>query len=361
MTEELKKYEKSIQKKHSFGLTPRYKEVFHTDLNQIVFFPIAKQVVNEIGWDLSFEDENLIKAKQKAGGFHWGQKIIIHYESGKVKVTSESIGNQLWDMGRNSKRVKLFIYAFKELEKTYEKDALEELEEQVIRANNWDDYIVPDVLPQPQIQTKPKIWIPIIGGVIISVILGCLLAFFTVKFMYVIGLYEIGVGFLIGLAFKYFIRWGNYTDFDKLNYILVGTVLLTYVLNQYFFYNLTMYEHNIELIGFVNFIKLRFQEGLTIESLNTGWIGLVVSWIFQIGFTYAIAHVQLASHVLQFLFDKTPAEVVDFALYHFIKGKNDEEVRSELSKKGWSRKEDQDDVFNSIGAVREMQLFNKEE
>lgn len=359
MTEELKKYESTIEKKISFGLTPKFEEEFRTQLNKTVFFPIAKEVIETLGWDLVFEDESTLEAKQQAEGFHWGQKITIKYHSGKIVVNSKSNQSPLFDFGRNSKRVKLFIYSFQKLETKYDKNQLAELEDKTNRANNMDDYKIPETLPKPKRQTEPKFWIPIIGGILISAILGLLIAFMTVKVTYVIGIYEVAIGFLIGFAFKYLIKLSNYTNFDKLNYLLIGVVLLTYLFNQYFLYFLIISENNIESLGFFNFIQLRFQEGLTIKSMNTGWIGLVVSWIFQIGFTYGIAYIQLASNLTQYQLEKVPMEVVDFAYYNFVKGKDESGVRKELASKGWSNREDQNDVFEAIGAIQGMQELNR--
>ena len=274
-------------------------------------------------------------------------------------IRDRSIQAPFYDFGRNSKRAKLFIHAFKESEKKYDKEALQELEEKVNRAKNWDDYEVPDTLPQPKKQAEPKFWIPIIGGIFLSILTGFIIAFLTIKFIYVIGIYEVAVGFLIGFSFKYLIKLSNYTNFDRLNYILIGVVLVAYFLNQYFLYGLIMSENNIEPIGFLNFIQFRFQEGLTIKSMNTGSIGLVISWIFQIGFTYGIAYIQLASHLTQYQLGKVPMEVVDFAFYHFVKGKDENGVRQELSKLGWSNEEDQNVVFESIGAIQGMQKLNR--
>ena len=117
MTEELKKYEKAINKKHRFGWTPNYEEEFKTDLNKTVFFPITKEAIEKLGWELIYEDESSIEVRKNAEGFHWGQKITISYQPGKIKVNSKSIQSPLFDFGRNSKRVKLFIHAFKESEK----------------------------------------------------------------------------------------------------------------------------------------------------------------------------------------------------------------------------------------------------
>lgn len=359
MTEELKRYESTIKKKHSFGWNPNYEEEFNTDLNKTLFFPITKEVIEKLGWELVYEDESSIEVRKNAEGFHWGQKITISYQLGKIKINSTSIQAPFYDSGRNSKRVKLFVHAFKTLEKEYDKEALNELEEKVNRANNWDDYEIPDTLPKPKKQVEPKFWIPIIGGIVLSIILGFVVAFLTINFTYIIGLYEVAVGFLIGFGFKYLIKLSNYTNFDRLNYVLIGVVLIAYFLNQYFLYGMIMSENSIEPIGFLNFIQLRFQEGLTIKSMNTGWIGLVISWLFQIGFTYGVAHIQLASRLTQYQLDKVPMKVVNFAFYHFVKGKDEKEIRQELSKMGWSKEENQNDVFESIGAIRGMQELNR--
>ena len=205
MKEELQKYEATIEKKHSFGWTPTYKEEFITELNQTVFFPISKEVIELLGWELIFENESSIEARHPAEGFHWGHNLIINYESGKITAQSKSIGTGFWDVGRNSKLVKLFVYAFKKVEEKYDEDALIALEEKVVAANNWEDYEIPETLPPPRKQAPSKLWIPILGGIFLSIISGFLIAFLTVNFIYVIGLYEIGIAFLIGFGFKYLI------------------------------------------------------------------------------------------------------------------------------------------------------------
>ncbi len=359
MNEELKEYESKIKKEFSYGYTPKFEKEFRTQLNEIVFFPIAKEAIENLGWNLVFEDESTLEAKQIAEGFHWGQKITIKYQSGKVIVNSKSNQSPFFDFGRNSKRVKLFIHAFKNLETKYDKKQLAELEDKTNKANNMDDYKIPETLPKPKRQTKPKFWIPIIGGILISAILALLMAFMTVKVSYVIGIFEVAIAFLIGFAFKYFIKLSNYTDIDKLNYILIGVVLLTYFLNQYFLYLLIISEKKIESLSFLNFIELRFQEGLNIESMNTGWIGLVVSWMFQIGFTYGLAYIHLTSNLSQYMLKKVPMEVVDFAYYHFVKGKDESGVRKELASKGWSNIEDQNDIFEAIEAIQGIQYLNR--
>jgi hypothetical protein len=38
-------------------------------------------------------------------------------------------------------------------------------------------------------------------------------------------------------------------------------------------------------------------------------------------------------------------------MYHMVKGKQEAEIRHELSKMGWANKSHQDDVFAAIGAI----------
>lgn len=359
MTEELKKYESTIKKKHSVAWAPKYEEEFSTHLNQIVFIPIVKKAFENLGWDIVYNDQNSVEAKTKRDLWQWGQKITVAYDHGKVKVKSVSLGNEFWDIGRNSKRVKLFIYAFKQTEKEFNKEALTELEKQTEKANNWDDYKIPESLPKPKERKEPKLWIPIIGGLLTALLLGYIVAFLSVKGIYIIGLFEAGIAFAIGLAMKFLIRTSNYTNYDILNYLLVVMVILVYASNQYFQYQIILSEQLYEPIGFIDFIHLRLKAGLTIKSINTGWIGLVISWILQLGITYGIGMLRLASNLTAFQLERVPMEVVDFAFYHFVKEKTESQVRSELSKMGWTEEYDQNEVFASIGALQGATELNR--
>ena len=199
------------------------------------------------------------------------------------------------------------------------------------------------------------------GGLFTALLLGYVVAFLSIKGIYIIGLFEVGVAFAIGFALKFLIKASNYTNYDILNYTLIGMVILVYVSNQYFQYQIILNENNYEPIGFLEFLKLRLEAGLTIKSLNTGWIGLVISWIFQLGFTYAIGMLRLASNLTSYQLERVPMEVVDFAFYHFVKDKTENQVRSELSKMGWTEEQDQNEVFESICAIQGATELNRME
>jgi len=361
MTEELKKYEATIKKKHRFSWSPKLEEDFRTNMNKPVFVPIVIKTFEKLGWDLVFQDETTAEAKRKGDWNSWTEKITVSFTYGNVKVKSVSLGNEMWDNGRNSKRVKLFIHAFQQIEKEFDRESLAELEKEIKKTNNWDDYKIPDSLPLPKERKKPQFLIPVVGGIIIALILGFIVAFLTVNGIYIIGLFEVGVAFLIGFAFKYLIKLSNYTNYGKLNYLLIAMIILTYVSNQYIQYLIIFNKNNYTPIGFIEFMQLKLEAGLTIKSLNTGWIGLVISWIFQLGFTYAIGMLRLISSLTAYQIERTPMEVIDFTFYHFVKEKTEEQVRTELSRMGWSQKQDQDEVFESIGAIQEATQLDRME
>lgn len=361
MTEELKQYENSIKKKHSFNWTPKFEEEIKTDLNTTVIIPIVIKIFEKLGWDLVYQDDKNAEAKRKGEWNSWTEKITVHFEYGKLKIKSVSLGNEMWDNGRNSKRVKLFIHAFQKTENEFDRETLAELEKEVKKTNNCDTYEIPKNLPQPKIRKEPLIWIPVVGGTITALLLGFIVAFLSVKGIYIIGLLEFGVALVMGYVLKQSIKLSNYTFYDNLHYILIGMILITYTSNQFIQYQIILNENNFQRFSFLEFIQSRFEAGLTIKKLNTGWIGLLVSWILQLVITYYAGVLRLASSLTSYQIERVPMEVVDFAYYYFVKKKTDNQVRTELSKMGWIEKQDQDEVFESIGAINGATELNRME
>lgn len=354
MEENLKEYEKTIKKKHSFNWTPNYKEELRSSLSQTVFIPIAEKTFQKLGWDIVFKSENSIEAKRKEktlGIEQWTEAITVTYNFGNLEVKSQSLGNEMWDNGRNSKRVKLFIHVLKETENEFDKNALNELELETEKKNNWDDYVIPTSLPKPTDSKIPNFSIPIIGGLIIALILGFIIAEISIHGIYFIGLFEFLIGTAIAFSLRFLIKLSNFTDFKKLQFLLIVIIFIIFLSNQYFQYEIILNENNYERIGFFEFIKIRFSEGLTIKTLNTGWIGLVISWILQLGITYLVAYLRLVSIVTSYQLERIPAEVLDFSYYHLLKGKSENEVRKELAEKGWTEIENQNEVFEGIEAI----------
>ena len=179
MEEKYKQYEKTIKKKHSFAWTPKYASEFSTRLSAKEFIAIAEKTFKDIGWDIVYQDDKSIEAKRSEkslGTERWTEGITATFDYGKIQVKSVTLGNEMWDVGRNSKRVQLFIYAFQEIEKSFDREELQNLVNEKETVNNWDDYVVPDSLPKPKEIREPKFYIHIVGCSILSILIAFLLA-----------------------------------------------------------------------------------------------------------------------------------------------------------------------------------------
>ncbi len=360
MDKKFQDFEDSIKGKHSFRFTPKYQESFSVHLKSRIFVEIAIKTIEALDWDLVYQDDKQLEAKRKGDFRGWSHGITIKIDAfGKVDVKSVSLGNEMWDMGSNSKRVKLFIYAFNESLKTFDESQLSEMEKEVEKKDNWDDYKIPESLPPPKKYSKPNIFIPIIGISLMSVLLAYIIALLSLVGLYVIGLFEVGVGIILGYSFKFLMKLGNYTDWKKINYVLIVSILMVYILNQFFQYQLILSRNNFEPIGFLAFMKLKLDHGLIHKSSNFGSIGLIISWIVQLGLTYLIGYLRTMSALLKIKIKSVPIEVVDFVMYHSIKGKKEISLRQELSNMGWKTELEQNMVFDALDAIYKGLQMNR--
>ncbi|MDR3025886.1 hypothetical protein [Chryseobacterium sp.] len=362
MEDIFRNYEETISRKHSIGFTPKYKEEFRTFVNETLFIAIAEKAFEKLGWDVVYKDDHSIEAKYKETSWmsnRWTEIITAQYNNNNVLVKSESLGNEIWDNGKNSKRVKLFIYAYQETLKTFNIQALKDLEKEIEKKNNWDDYVIPETLPQPRPTKTPNITLPIIGGICISLIIGFLVAYLSVKGLYFIGLFEFLVATALVFVMKYLIKFSNYTNINKLLYLLGGMTVLTYVSSEYLQYEIILNTNNLERIGFWNFLKIQFSNGFTVNKINTGWIGWIVIWIVQLGLTGIFIYFRLVVALTKYVLERVPPEVVDFTYYHLIKDKSEEEIRAELSKKGWSDVQHQNEAFEAIAGHQNVITLNR--
>lgn len=353
-------FENSIKAKHSFRFTPKYQEDFSVKIKPRISVEIALKAFEALGWDIVYHDDIQVEAKRMGGFDKWTNKIIVQADSlGKVLVKSESLGSEMWDAGGNSKRVKLFIYAFNDILNEYDIEKLTELEKEIEKKDNMDDYVIPETLPAPKKYRKPQIIIPIVGILILSLGLAYIIALLSLEGLYVIGLYEVVVGITLGFSLKLLIKLGNIADWTKIRFVLAGGIILVFLMNQVFQYQVILTRNHFEPIGFFAFMELRFEQGLIVRGVDVGSIGLVISWIVQIGLSYIVGYMRTISAIVKISIERVPMEVIDFAIYHFVKGKNEQQVKLELSKMGWKTDLEHKMVFDAIGGIQGGQILNR--
>ncbi len=342
---------KSIKPKSSFGFSLRYSESIQTAIEYKVISSLFAMAFEELDWDIVYHQTDQIEAKRPSSYNTWTEKIIVKInKTGQINITSESLDGSLWDVGRNSKRVKLLIHVFNIVLSEYDETKLQELVKEVEISETWADYIVPEKLPRPKVAKPPRLVFPIMASILATVILGFLLSL-VMRYFHLVLLAESIIGLALTYILSASIKVGNYTNYLNLRAIMGVSVLLIVILGQYFIYLDYILDFPEQSFSFYQFIKFRFEVGFKLDNLNTGWIGLLILFILQLVIIYYVALMRLMSSLTSYQMSRVPPEVVDFVAYLlFIKEKDENTVRKELSSKGWVIRQDQDIVFEAIWA-----------
>lgn len=116
MKERIKHYQAQLKKKHSVAWTPNYQESFNTSLNFDDSKQLAKEILPIIGLLPITHTKYEVRAVSKERWNRENEYIVFKYEKGKITIKSQTVGKMFWDIGRNYKWVKVFIFVFKELE-----------------------------------------------------------------------------------------------------------------------------------------------------------------------------------------------------------------------------------------------------
>ncbi|GAB5525652.1 MAG: hypothetical protein Roseis2KO_35240 [Roseivirga sp.] len=360
--EQYNNFIKTIRKKRSWGLTPKYSETLQSGLNPQLSIALAVEVFERLQWKvIQYDQEGVIALRPKKNLMSpEDEKISVSLIDQKtIKIESKSTGQEIFDMGRNSVRVKLFIHVFNEIRDLKTEEELSELEKELIRSENWDDYKVPSNLPSPVKIREKK---PILFYIIVSISALLISFIFAIVLLQVhlILLFESLIGWLMSTIIVKAAKIADYTDFKSISLLTVFVTLTIIFGSQYFQYQITIYQHpELNTLSFLQFLELRFRQGFTIDSMNLGWYGWIGLFILQFVIIYYMNMVLVFAGLIRYMKDRVPKEVIDFALYHLVKGKNEHGVRTELSTKGWSEKQHQDYVFEAIGAIQEGSNFVK--
>ncbi|MEO9884860.1 MAG: hypothetical protein ABJR05_11670 [Balneola sp.] len=356
MKEEYENFKNSIKKKHSIRNTPQFEEDFDLGVKKSLFMPMSKRVIEILEWDFLIEDENTIHALVKN---EWGskQRVNISYKSYQQKhVKSESSGNEIWDAGKNSKNVKLFIHVLQqELNKLNEIEK-EKIEKEYKQWADWDDYEIPTELPKPKLRKTQK-WILYLGSIVSIIFLGIIAGYLDLKKINIPIITEAIIASIFWFIVTRLSKLGNFTDVQKLNYISFTSLALFILIRETSFYLLIKYPW-VSFTGFFEF-ELKYYAPLynafpSIEIILYLMIYLVVVLQFVI-----IFWLTLIGYISVLKAERIPLEVMEFVSYLMIKNKTEKQIRYELSKYGWDSEKDQNVVFDSLGGIKQIQELSK--
>jgi len=364
-SQELEELKSSIKRNVIFKYKPVFSDSFTTNIKQSQIVPFVIEVCNILQWQVIFHDENIVEVKRRRSSYGKDtEKITIRKSNhAKIYVKSSSLEQKFTDFGSNSMQVGIFSALFKKLEKEYQSNnKLEELEIAYNKSVNWEDYIVPDVLPKPKKLPTPSIKIPLVMGSILAISLGILSGFLAAilgqnndRFYIFILIVLVA---LFGYVFTQILKYTNYTNHKEVNYLVYSSLTLLLIVNLLIEYN-TIHTRELIDLNFFEFIIDRINGKLLINNISQG-----VSFVIGIGFflfiSYIITNTIVITGVLKYVINRAPEEVTEYIIYLFEKGKTEQEVRIKLSEKGWAKKVDQDYAFEAIGEIAGLQELRRE-
>ncbi|NET32613.1 MAG: hypothetical protein F6K19_11460 [Cyanothece sp. SIO1E1] len=367
MKEKYKQYQKSIKKVHRFGFWKDlcYEEILDVPVKKYLFLPLAKKVVELLEWELLLLQDYTIFARSKESWGTHGKVKIEFLEYSRIKISSTSALDERWDNGKNSVRVKLFIKVFfEELEKLSIDEKIE-LEKNFQKEYNWDDYEIPDSLPEPPVK-QTVLLIPYLGSAISVITLGIFAGFVDYKVIEGVDQFrlfnipiisEAILATIFWFAITRLARLGNFIDLGKLKAISIISLVAFFLTSEITFYWLLKYPW-LSVIDFFIFIGNYYEPYFTRQDiilliLNSG---VILLSILMICFTFWI---RLIAYISRLSYERVPTEVVDFVYYLHSKNKTENEIRYELSKRGWESKQNQDDAFDALGGLFQVNEFAK--
>ena len=217
-------------------------------------------------------------------------------------------------------------------------------------ATEEPSYVPPDQLPPPEFAGSSFPLVALLLGGLVAVVLGGVL-FMASQFIYVYLLYNAWIGISIG---KMIARAPERNRFTNVPFLFAATGVCSVL--AYVAYNVALHQWVLQQnpgfqLGFLDFVWLRAQVNPFLAGVQPGAAGTIIIWLAELGITqfYAWKQVRVAVQVCELV--SVPSEVVEFVSYLYWQNADDEHIRAELSKRGWTLEEDQ---TRAIRAFRTM-------
>ncbi|MEP0007477.1 MAG: hypothetical protein ABJ387_05490 [Balneola sp.] len=340
MREELELYKKGIKKKHKFSFwdTPEYAEEIDFQIESNLFESIVQNVIDSLEWKLIKTEKNLVVAESNEKWKTHGIIEISLFEGKTLSVKSKTMFDQRWDNGQNSIRVKLFLKAlFDEYESI--SDEQKKFTGNFSRRNyRFIDYEYPVKLP-PEVELGTgKVLYPMIAGICTSLFFGFFSGYLISKGFFIGGVRELIFGLTLWFVVTTVAKTNNFLNSKvliRISLLSIFTLFLFGETSNYF-----LITESYSLGSFLNHWKEMFSHIFSRITLsNIPKLLVLLSGFFLFYFVFKES---LSSRIYNIKNGKIPFEVKEFVEYLVSEGKNEEQIRNELRKFGWTSKEAQD-------------------
>lgn len=333
--------EKNPANKTSFKSVLR--STIKTSLPRDIVMSSAERAVKILYWEIIISEKDCLRAI-RSNDYKGTEEVTIIYCDGELTIECRLLESSL-EFQRKSKRINEFKLAFNEI--TQELVSSEKIEEELQYTKELErqtEYVVPESLSKPPVIKEQKWFYFIQGTLLLTSILGCLLAMFS-SFIYYIFLFDSAIGVAVAFVYAFLVKKSNVSNFKKI--IISGfiSILTIYFLSQLIRFLFIVNKHNIIDASIFDYFQEKFNAGIQIEDFDLGSIGLVVAWLVELATSLGSFYLYFSMKFTKIELEKIPSDVLDFVAYLIDEGKNDSEIRNELSRMGWTDIENQNSVL----------------
>lgn len=112
----------TVNRKADFAI-----EIPYQELNKELFLALAMETFRVLDWNIGQSTASEMKAYTKTSLASWGEEVTVRLQENSAWISSNCIGNQWMDWGKNKKNVTKFVATFESLMESKNQEEMEQI------------------------------------------------------------------------------------------------------------------------------------------------------------------------------------------------------------------------------------------
>ncbi len=313
-------------------------------------FPEFMQIVAfKLQWDyITFDnEENRAVLKSKKSDGTWSERFEILWSSADLTLEARSVEKKLYDFGSMKKAMRKLENMIKNIFEELGDEGLKQLCDDASAKENeeekCEEYVVPKSLPEPPLLKEMSL-AKMMTVILLLVALSGILYGAARSFYYIVGLYEIGlVMLLLGFSSKMFKNL-YVKDFIENMKILWFAPVIFFITGELGYYLARSLRY--DLLTDFSFVEFTIEK-YSGENSGTGFFFLGLSAFMSLLYGYYL-YTYLPQRYFLSRLKIVPREAIDYVWHLLGEDKEDDEIETLLSQKGWGEKMHLDAIWDTI-------------
>lgn len=191
----------------------------------------------------------------------------------------------------------------------------------------------------PELKPKPRIMAT--GLIVSSLVGGLLIGLANAKGWYFFILYELILGYLLGLVAIRLAARAEFYRLRKIRLAGLSSIVLMVFSAEYFLYLSELLNGSYTQGSFLDYTGQRMARGFLLAgSIDLSWWGFLLYWLVQVVVAYLLFYLKLFASFWKRITAVIPQEVLAAVVKILNTGGNEKVASNYLAEKGWHNGED---------------------